>query len=98
MLVAKSIGAEKPNTAVIVPINIKGIIAKENIGKKIKFPIKLYVGNMPKCIATNGAVNMVAITEVNTAMYRILRILFGGILGFMHEYNHTSPNTAEKDN
>ena len=80
MFVAISMGIVKPNVAVIVPINIRGIIVKENIGKKIKFPIRLYVGNAPKCIATNGAVNIVAITDVKTAIYIILKNLFFYIL------------------
>ena len=98
MFVAMSMGNVKPNVAVIVPIKISGIIAIENIGKNIKFPIKLYVGNAPKCIATNGAVNIVATTDVKTAIYVIFIILFCGIFGFTHAYNQTRPNTAANDN
>ena len=95
---AKLFGIVKPNIAVNVPIKISGIIVKENIGKKIKLPIRLNNGNLPKCIAINGAVKTVATTDVKTAAYIILKNLFVGILGFTHVKNHTNPNTAEKDN
>ena len=80
-----------------MPINTAGIIRKEKIGKNIKLPIIPYVGIAPKCIATNGAVNMVAVNVVKIVAQEIFNNLLCGIFGFTTVYIHTNPNTAAND-
>ena len=97
MACAKLIGACMLNIAVTVPNKIAGIIKIENTGNKIKLPIIPYVGIAPKCIATNGAVNTVAVNVVKIVAQEIFNNLLRGIFGLTTVNIHTKPNTAAND-